>query len=80
MACGTPVLSTAHGSLKEVLGQSAMLMETFDSDLWAEKIRIILEDSDCRRMMASYGFKQAAKYSWEETARQTWAVYRKVAG
>jgi glycosyltransferase involved in cell wall biosynthesis len=80
MACGTPVLATAHGSLKEVLGSGAMLMETFDSDLWANKAGIILSDSDCRRMMVDYGLRQAPKYSWEDTAKKTWEVYRKVAG
>lgn len=80
MACGTPVLSSGHGSLKEVLGSGAMLMETFNSDLWADKARIILSDSDCRRMMTDYGRRQASRYSWDDTARKTWEVYKKVAG
>jgi glycosyltransferase involved in cell wall biosynthesis len=80
MACGTPVLSSAHGSLKEVLGSGAMLMETFDSDLWSSKANIILSEPDCRRMMVAYGLRQVSKYSWEDTAKKTWEVYRKVAG
>jgi len=80
MACGTPVLATAHGSLKEVLGSGAMLMETFDSDLWSNKANIILSDSDCRRMMVDYGLRQVPKFSWENTATKTWEVYGKVAG
>ncbi len=78
MACNTPVISSATGSLPETLGSAATLLDTFDLDLWVETVRKTLFNSDQRRQMSIQGRKQAAKYSWTETARKTWDVYKKV--
>jgi glycosyltransferase involved in cell wall biosynthesis len=79
MACGTPVVSSPGGSLREVLGEAAVLLETAEPDAWHAAIRTLLADPDERRKRREAGVRQAARYTWEETARQTWALYRKVA-
>ncbi|MDI6774286.1 MAG: glycosyltransferase family 1 protein [Verrucomicrobiota bacterium] len=78
MACGTPVVASARGSLPEVLGPGAVLPDTFDSDRWAAEIRRILSDSGYRSELVSRGAAQAGRYTWSEAARKTWAVYRQV--
>lgn len=80
MACGTPVLSSSRGSLAEVLGTGAILMDQFDSDLWANRAGKVLFDSECRKKLIADGYRQASKYSWAETAQQTREVYRRIAG
>jgi glycosyltransferase involved in cell wall biosynthesis len=78
MACGTPVLSSRAGSLPEVLGEAAEYAGDFDVGAWVGAVSRVLADSALRRDASAKGLIQAAKYTWEETARQTWAVYRRV--
>ncbi len=79
MACGAPVVSSPHGSLREVLGDAAEIVEEFDADLWAAHVRAVIVDPTRRAARIRAGRAQAARYRWENTARRTWAVYREVA-
>lgn len=79
MACGTPVVSSPGGSLREVLGEAALLLEPQDSALWRDRIAALLADPAGRPARAAAGIARAALYSWPETARLTWDVYRKTA-
>jgi len=78
MACGTPVVSSAGGSLREILGDAAIVLDDFDCDLWIEKIRQALSDSVLRKELASRGHAQAKKYSWAAAAAETHNVYQQV--
>jgi glycosyltransferase involved in cell wall biosynthesis len=75
-ACGAPVLSSPGGSLKEALGDGAMLMPDYDPAKWSEAALLLLNDQPTRQALIDKGRRQAAKYSWTETARQTMALYR----
>lgn len=78
MAYGTPVISSAGGSLEEVLGEAALIMPKFDSSAWASAIRDLLNDPARRARLSKQAPAHAAGFSWSETARQTWDVYRRV--
>jgi len=78
MAYGTPVISSAGGSLAEVLGDAALIMPQFDAGAWTSAIRDLLNDPARRARLAAHAPAHAARYSWTETARQTWDVYRRV--
>jgi glycosyltransferase involved in cell wall biosynthesis len=78
MACGTPVVSSAGGSLPEVVGDSALVLSDFDPDHWATEILRLLGDSDKLREMSISGIQHSSGFRWEETARRTWEVYREV--
>lgn len=75
MACGTPVLAAATGSLPEILGREAVLLEGFDADQWANAA---IETAG-NRSRAARAEAHARSFSWTETARKTWEVYRKIA-
>jgi glycosyltransferase involved in cell wall biosynthesis len=79
MACGTPVVSSTGGSLAEVLGDAAVTLSRFEVEAWLEAIRGLLRDSARRQTLAAAGRRHAAGFSWRETARQTFDIYRKVA-
>ncbi len=79
MACGTPVVSSRGGSLPEVLGEAAEYVEGFRAEEWAAAVSRILGDGARRGELVSRGQAQAARYTWVETARKTWDVYRRVA-
>lgn len=79
MACGCPVLASARGSLPEVLGDAAVLVEP-DAGEAAEALARILEDEALRDGLRARGLERARAFSWEACARATAAVYRTVVG
>jgi glycosyltransferase involved in cell wall biosynthesis len=78
MACGTPVVCSSSSSLPEVAGDAALLVPPDDSDALAQALGQALEDGVLRQQMRNRGLTQAARFSWEQTARQTLAIYEKV--
>jgi glycosyltransferase involved in cell wall biosynthesis len=78
MACRTPVVASAEGSLPEVLGDAAAIVPKFDADLWAKTIISVLRDSDRRESLLQKGKNQVHQYSWTATARRTWELYRRL--
>ncbi len=78
MGRGAPVISARNSSLPEVLGDAAEWVDGFDAGEWAGKVRAVLGDSSRAARLRTAGLEQAKKFTWEETARQTWAVYRKL--
>lgn len=78
MGRGAPVVSARNSSLPEVLGDAAEWVEGTDAEEWAEKVRAVLSDSARAARLRAAGFEQAKKFTWTETARKTWEVYRRL--
>ena len=78
MGRGAPVVSARNSSLPEVLGDAAEWVAGGDAEEWAATIRAVLADSARAARLRAAGFEQAKKFTWEETARRTWDVYRRV--
>jgi glycosyltransferase involved in cell wall biosynthesis len=79
MACGTPAVCSNASSLPEVAGDAALLVPPDRPDALADALRQVLADVELHRQMRERGLQQAARFSWEQTARRTLAVYEKVA-
>ena len=79
MACGTPVLSSAGGSLPEVLGDAATIVRSADPDDWAEAAsRMLALSPDERTEISRRGRARASLFTWEKCATETLAAYRSV--
>lgn len=78
LACGVPVLASNAGSLPEVVGDAGILLDPHDVDGWAKALESVLLDEVGERKLREAGPKQAANFSWERAARETWQLYRKV--
>ncbi len=76
MACGTPVVSSAGGSLPEVLGDAAAIVPDFNPAAWRTALGRAACDAALRARLKPVGMERAAKYRWERTAAETWKVYR----
>jgi len=63
MLMGTPVLASTTGSLPEVAGEAALLVDPYDVDEIREAIRILDADADVRAELAARGLIQAQKFS-----------------
>lgn len=68
MACGTPVLSVAQGSIPEVAGEAAELVATPDRAALGASLRLLIEDPARRTLLAERGLVRAASFSWQRTA------------
>jgi glycosyltransferase involved in cell wall biosynthesis len=81
MACGTPVVTTTGGSLPEIAGDAALLVEPGDPGQLAAAVVKLLSDQAAWSDLARRGSARAAGFTWERCAEQTLAAYRKaVAG
>ena len=78
-ACGTPVICSNKGSLPEVAGGAALIVQPQDMIGLTEAMRRVLTDSRLARDMSARGLRQAQKFTWEATARMTLAAYKKTA-
>jgi glycosyltransferase involved in cell wall biosynthesis len=79
MSCGCAVISSNGGSLPEVAGSGAIVVEAGDAPGMARSVARLLSDPEERRQQQARSMQRAADFSWENTARQTLAVYREVA-
>ncbi len=80
MACGTPVVCSNTSSLPEVAGDAALQVNPLDVDALAEAIGRALINDELRRNLREKGLAQAARFSWEQTARKTQSAYETLAG
>jgi len=78
MACGTPVVCSSASSLPEVCDEAALLVAPTDVSALAQAIERVLSDEPLQATLRARGLAQAAKFSWERTARETLAMYREV--
>lgn len=79
-ACGCPVIATAEGSLKEVLGNSAYIVDAFDLNSIAKGMQEVLGDKKLQEELIDKGYANVKKYSWKKTAAETIEAYKKVVG
>lgn len=77
MEVGCPVVTSDRGSLKEVAGSAAALVDPEDTGSIARGMETVLEK---RNDFMKKGLKQSQKFSWEKTARETLQVYEQVVG
>ncbi|MBI4401106.1 MAG: glycosyltransferase family 4 protein [Nitrospirae bacterium] len=78
MACGCPVVSSNASSLPEVAGDAAILLDPMDVNGFTCEMERILTDPALHRNLRERGLAQAARFSWDRTAREMIAVYEKV--
>ncbi len=69
MACGTPVISSFTSSLPEVLDGAAILVDPYNYNDCALAIEEIINNQKLRENFIKQGFKQAKKFSWQQTAQ-----------
>lgn len=76
MACGCPVISSDRGSLGEVVGDAAWIVEPEDVEEICDALRKLHSEPKARAALVQKGLTRAREFSWERAARETLAVYR----
>jgi len=79
MASGTAVVTSNISSLPEAVNDAAMLVNPENVFDIARGIREVLLDPELRARLVVKGREQAARFSWERTAREVIDVYEDLA-
>jgi len=78
MAAGVPVVASNRGSLPEVLGDAALLVDPEDDRAVAQAIESVLTKPELRERLREAGFARVRRYTWQACAERTLDVYRDV--
>jgi glycosyltransferase involved in cell wall biosynthesis len=76
MACGVPVVTSTGGSLPEVAGDAALIVDPYDVAGLADAILRIASDRRLAMGLRIRGIARAASFSWDRSAASHVAVYR----
>ena len=79
MACGTPVVAAKIAVLEEVCGDAATYINPYSVDSIKNGVKKILCLNDSNHLdKIRRGKKQARKFSWKKTAKETIRIYEKI--
>lgn len=70
MSCGALVIGADNSSIPEVIGSPEALFDTRSPRAIADKMEQVLTDPALRERLRANGRSQAAKFSWDTTARR----------
>ncbi len=77
MACGCPVISSARGSLREVVADAARLVDPESVPELAEALTALATGAPARDQLRVAGFRNARRFDWNRNAAETLEVYAK---
>jgi glycosyltransferase involved in cell wall biosynthesis len=80
MRAGVPVVATGAGSLREVLGDGALLVDPGNHEELAQALDACLGDEALRDRLVAAGESRAARFTWESCADGLEALYRDAHG
>ncbi|WP_180900635.1 glycosyltransferase family 4 protein [Martelella soudanensis] len=69
MSCGCPVITTPHGSLKEVAGDAAVLISGKDANELANALKLAWNPAK-RDELRERGLERAGRFTWEPMAEE----------
>lgn len=75
MASGVPTLTSLGSSLQEIAGEGALTVDPNRVDAISRGLAQLLTDKRFAEELAVKGIRQAAKFTWENCARDTVAGY-----
>jgi glycosyltransferase involved in cell wall biosynthesis len=75
MACGCPVVASGVGSIPEVAGGAALLVDPESVEDIAASIASVWNGDPVRADLVRRGLERARSFTWDRAARATVAVY-----
>jgi glycosyltransferase involved in cell wall biosynthesis len=77
-ACETPVIIAKTQALTEIAKGAALIADSKEANDFAKKILSLTKDSSKRLHLVRMGSTRLKNFSWEKTAQEMIAVYKKV--
>ncbi|HBB64446.1 MAG: mannosyltransferase [candidate division WS6 bacterium GW2011_GWC1_33_20] len=78
MRSNTPVIAHNGSSYPEVLGDSGLLVDGLNPEEVGEAMHKVYKDKKLREELIEKGKERAKLFSWDNTAKQTIEVFRKI--
>jgi glycosyltransferase involved in cell wall biosynthesis len=78
MTCGTPVITSPRGSLPEIAGDAAFMVDPLNVETIADGLWRVINDSTLRQELIVRGHIQTQKFSWRQAALQTLEIYQRI--
>lgn len=81
MACGTPCVTSHAGSLPEIAGDAAVLVDPESVEEIRDAILRLIESPDERQRLSEAGRARAGRlFRWERAARESLRFFREISG
>lgn len=80
MASGCPVIVSNRGSLPEIVGDAALLINPENVSSLEAALRSVLSNPSLRGSLVERGFARAKEFSWRITATKTRDLYSEIGG
>lgn len=77
MACGCPVITSKCGSLGEVVGNAARIINPEDVGDMAQALQEVASHREKREALIPAGLQNARRFNWDDNARRVMEVYEK---
>lgn len=78
MSYKVPVVSSNVSSLPEILGNSAILVDPYQSGEIKDAMAMLLTDRELRSSLIERGIEKAKEYSWEKTAHKYLELFKEL--
>ncbi len=78
MQCGTPTIVANATSLPEVVGDGGLLLSPTDVDELSNTMNNLYKSETLRTNLSEAGLKRAATFSWQRTADEYAAIFKKI--
>ncbi|WP_425616592.1 glycosyltransferase family 4 protein [Anatilimnocola sp. NA78] len=79
MAYGTPVIATESSSIREGVGDAALLVEVDNIPALSGAIERVLTEESFRAELVRRGTERAKRFTWQQCAKDTLALYESMA-
>lgn len=79
MACGTPVIAGADGSLPEIVGDAGLLVPPTEVDALADALTRLSSDEALRQQLIARGYERVRRFDWQDAAQRHVEVYHHLA-
>ncbi|HMG84952.1 MAG TPA: glycosyltransferase family 1 protein [Terracidiphilus sp.] len=76
MRVGCPIVTSKTSSMPEVAGNAAIYVDPKDSSAIADALMQVTSSAETRLHLIALGRAQSLKFSWEQCAAETYAVYK----
>ena len=78
MACGCPVITSHHPGCAEIAGDAALMVNPYVVEEIAEAMKQLIVNTDLRKKLRHRGIERAKCFTWQKSAEEHLAVFRKV--
>ena len=78
MACGTPIIASNKGAIKEILGDNGLFFDPYNAFSIANAMYEAANNNSLENKFREFGPNIAAEYSWSEAAKKIEKIISKI--